>query len=322
VSRFAKTSIFSDLNNLQNLTMDFMAVDLVGITYGEVELHFRERLDEFARRKKVTYDEIVEKLKYWYNGYSWDGEVMVYNPFSLLSYMRSGRFANYWFETGTPTFLIKAMRERRLFDVDNVRAADHALDDYDIENLNTITVLFQTGYLTIKEEVGEGVYELVYPNNEVRISLQGYLLDGYRYDPLQMGKVKALDIATAFEEGDIEKVILTINALFATIPSNLWQKENEAFYHALVHLSFELVGVFVNSEVNSARGRLDAKVETADAIYILEFKLDKSAGEALNQIRERAYFKAYGDSPKKKVGIGINFSVAKKEVEGFEVAAF
>ncbi len=117
-------------------------------------------------------------------------------------------------------------------------------------------------------------------------------------------------------------MVKIINTVFATIPANLWQKDNEAFYHALVHLTFSLAGIFVQSEINSSNGRLDARVETEDTIYILEFKLDRSAEEALRQIRDKQYFQPYLDSEKKRIGIGINFSKERKEVEAFQVATF
>ena len=163
VSRFAKTSIFSDLNNIQNLTMDVKAVDLLGITYKEVDRYFTKQLQQLANQKGVSFEELYAQMQYWYNGYSWDGETKLYNPFSLLSFMQNGQFANYWFETGTPTFLVKAMRKRKMYNIDQIRASDAALDNYDIENLSTITILFQAGYLTIKDRLAEGIYTLEYP---------------------------------------------------------------------------------------------------------------------------------------------------------------
>lgn len=319
VSRFAKTSIFSDLNNLMNLSMHPLATNLLGITHEEVDIYFSDAIQDIANQKNITADKLREDIRYWYNGYSWDGTHKVYNPFSLLSYFLAKEFKNFWFETGTPTFLVNAMRERKMYQLDKIRAADSTLDSYDIETLNTTTILFQTGYLTVNSQPRLGMYELVYPNNEVRISLQEYLLNGYRHDPLQNGKVLALDIAEAFEDEDTDKAITAINGIFATIPYHLWQKDNETFYHALIHLTFSLVGVFVQSELNSSNGRLDAKIETVDSIYILEFKFDKSAQEAMQQIHDKEYFAAYANSNKKKIGIGINFSKEKKAVADYLV---
>ncbi len=322
VSRFAKTSIFSDLNNLKNLTMHPAASDLLGITQEELQHYFYEGVNQIASKAGVTPDVQLERIRHWYNGYSWDGETRVYNPFSLLSYFDAKRFKNYWFETGTPTFLIHIMRKERDFDITDITASEEALDDYDLEHLNAITVLFQTGYLTIKKQIYGGLYQLGYPNHEVRVSLEERLLNAYMYDKKERGRVHAYHIAEALKAGDIEKAIEIINSVFSTIPYNLWKEENEAFYHALVHLTFSLMGVFIQSEVKSSKGRLDAKVETEDTIYILEFKLDKSAAEALQQIEDKKYFQAYLNSDKKRIGIGINFSKEKKETEEYELRAF
>ncbi len=322
VSRFAKTSIFSDLNNITNLTMHRYAVELLGITQEELTSCFSERIVGLAKEKQLSEEALIAQIRYWYNGYSWDGERKVYNPFSLLSFFIGRDFRNFWFETGTPTFLVNAMREKRMYNIDKIYAGDGMLASYDIENLNITTILFQTGYLTIGSKVGQEMYELVYPNNEVKISLEEYLLNTFRYDNLETGRTKAFFMANAFKANDIEKVVEIVNALFSSIPSNLWQQENEAFYHALTHLTFSLLGVYVQSEINSSKGRLDAKVETDDTIYILEFKLDKSAEEALRQIEEKQYFKPYLDDPRKRVGVGINFSTEERAVEGFLVKDF
>ena len=322
VSRFAKTSIFSDLNNITNLTMRRQAVELLGITQEEVSLHFTESIQDIAKEQGISAEELTEQIRFWYNGYSWDGKYKVYNPFSLLSFFMAREFDNFWFETGTPTFLVKAMQKRRMYNIDRMRATDSTLDSYTIENLNTTTILFQTGYLTIKQKIAQGAYELQYPNHEVKQSMEENLLNAFTHDDLGQGKLHALDIANALKDGNIAQMISIINTVFATIPSNLWQKDNEAFYHALIHLTFSLVGVFVQSEINSSNGRLDAMVETSETIYILEFKLDKTAEEALQQIRDKNYFQAYSNREKQRVGIGINFSKKDKKVDGFKVVNF
>lgn len=322
VSRFAKTSIFSDLNNLMNLSMHPLSMDLLGITPDELESYFSEAIQDIAKQQHIATDTLKEQIRHWYNGYSWNGVQKVYNPFSLLSYFVAKEFKNFWFETGTPTFLVKTMRRQKIFNINQLRATDTTLDSFDIEALNTTTILFQTGYLTIDKKLGAGAYQLQYPNHEVKQSLEEYLINAFSHDALGQGKIMALDIAEGFKHQDIDSVIRAINSVFSTIPSNLWQKDNEAFYHALIHLTFSLVGVFVTSEINSSNGRLDAKVETQDNIYILEFKLDQSAEAALQQIHNKQYFKPYANSSKQKIGIGINFSKTLKEVEHYLVEAF
>lgn len=322
VSRFSKTSIFSDLNNLINLTMHPLAAELLGITEKELEANLGHANKEIALALKMTETALKLQIQYWYNGYSWDGKAKVYNPFSLLNFYLARQFDNFWFETGTPTFLVKKMRETRYYNLERIRVSDAVLDSYDLENLNPVTILFQTGYLTIQKRHRQGIYLVDYPNQEVKISMEERLLNSFSYDHFETGKVKALALAEALEEGNIQQFISIINATFSTIPAELWQKENEAFYHALVHLLCSLMGAYIQSEVNSAQGRLDARIETADTIYILEFKLDKSAEEAITQIEEKNYFHPYLDSTKKRVGIGINFSKTRKEVDSWLVKAF
>jgi hypothetical protein len=322
VSRFAKTSIFSDLNNLINLTLDFEALNLLGITQEEIAHYFNQQLETIAKNRKESLEDLLKMMQSWYNGYSWDGEHKVYNPFSLLSFIRSGKFDNYWFETGTPTFLVKKMRDLGQFNIEKIRASSSLLDSYDLENLNPITVLFQTGYLTIQQVYRQDIYELNYPNQEVKSSFEEKLLDAYAFNQFEAGKTRAIGLVEALEQGDLPHFMRIVNATFGSIPAELWQKENEAFYHALIHLLCSLMGAYIQSEVNSSNGRLDAKVETEDSIYIFEFKLDRSAEEALQQIGDKGYFQPFLDSPKKRIGVGVNFSKTKKEVQAWLAADF
>ena len=170
VSRFAKTSIFSDLNNLTNLTMHPLSTDLLGITPSEVKEYFTDAIIAIAQQQNRTKEALSEQIRFWYNGYSWDGIHKVYNPFSLLSYFLAKEFKNFWFETGTPTFLVNTMRHQKVFNINNFRATDTTLDSFNIESLNTTTILFQTGYLTIDKKLGIGAYQLRYPNHEVTVS--------------------------------------------------------------------------------------------------------------------------------------------------------
>ncbi|MCO6477568.1 MAG: AAA family ATPase, partial [Phaeodactylibacter sp.] len=181
VSAFSKVSIFSDLNNLKNLSLHKDAVELLGITNGELKACFGPVIRQIAKQEEEEPDEFYEKVKTWYNGYSWDGDSKLYNPFSLLSFLDGGKFQNFWFETGTPTFLVKEMRKHHYYDVDHIEVSESQLSAFDYQHLDPVTVLFQTGYLTI-DGYDERflVYRLRYPNQEVRFSLQQYLLNAYR----------------------------------------------------------------------------------------------------------------------------------------------
>ena len=322
VSRFAKTSIFSDLNNLSNLTMHRKAWILLGLTQEEVDLYFEFNVQELAAESGMTLNELKAQIRQWYNGYSWNGRDKVYNPFSVLSYFEARQFDNFWFETGTPTFLLKTLRENWDYNIEKMEVSASVLDNYDLEFLNPITILFQTGYLTIEKELAQGIYTLVYPNKEVRLSMEEKLLTSFSHDSRGSGRAHAYHLSNALRKGSVEDLVKILNAIFSSIPAELWQKENEAFYHALIHLTFSLMGAYIQSEIHSSNGRLDAKVETNDTVYILEFKPDRSAEEAIRQIEEKGYFKPYLTADKKVVGIGINFSKEKKAVENWMVKVF
>lgn len=177
VSRFSKVSIFSDLNNLYDITLNPHYATLMGITQQELESDFKEEIHVLQEKQA----DILQKLKEWYNGYSWDGTSKVYNPFSVLNYMGSGRIQNFWFQTGTPTWLVNLMRHNREFELENLRIGENALSSFNVEHIASLPVLFQTGYLTIKNYDEETrLYELGYPNKEVEESLTDALLSAYR----------------------------------------------------------------------------------------------------------------------------------------------
>lgn len=310
VSAFSKVSIFSDLNHLTNLTIDPMAYTLLGITQTELETVFAEQLAQHDK----------EQVKRWYNGYSWGGDERVYNPFSLFRFLNGGQYQNFWFETGTPTFLVKEMTKHQYYDVSGIETTERDLLNFDFTRLNPVSVLFQTGYLTIaKYEPNDLLYTLDYPNMEVKHSLEQLLLSEYMNEPMLGPLPRVVKIRKALQVGDINTAFGIINAMLAEIPGELWRGQTEHFYHAVVHLSFSLLGIYIRSEVRSARGRCDAIVETADRIYAFEFKLDKSAAEALQQIQDKGYLTPYTDSKKRKIAIGANFSSATKQIDEWKV---
>jgi len=310
VSAFSKVSIFSDLNHLTNLTIDPMAYTLLGITQTELETVFAEQLAQHDK----------EQVKRWYNGYSWGGDERVYNPFSLFRFLNGGQYQNFWFETGTPTFLVKEMTKHQYYDVSGIETTERDLLNFDFKRLNPVSVLFQTGYLTIaKYEPDDLLYTLDYPNMEVKHSLEQLLLSDYMNDPMLGPLPRVVKIRKAIQVGDIDTALGIINSMLAEIPGDLWRGQTEHFYHAVVHLSFSLLGIYIRSEVRSARGHCDAIVETSDRIYAFEFKLDKTAAEALQQIQDKGYLTPYADSKKGKIAIGANFSSATKQIDEWKV---
>ena len=317
VSKFSKVSIFSDLNNLNDMTLHPKYTTLCGITQTELERYFAQPLIDLA----VSNPTIKEDIKTWYNGYSWDGVNRVYNPFSLLRFMEARSFQNFWFETGTPTFLIDLIKKNGIFQLENQEYTSLlTLLEFDTDHLNYQTVLFQTGYTTIEEvNFMEGWCRLRYPNKEVESSLKQFLLSAYRYTHPGDSLPLVLQLRNALNHKNIAEVIAIINTAFATIPYDLWRGASELHYHALVHLTFSLLGTYMQSEVHSAKGRCDALVQTPQYIYAFEFKLDESAEIALQQIEDKGYLTPYLQHSQQKIAIGINFSSEKKCVEAYKV---
>ena len=171
VSKFSKVSVFSDLNNLYDISRDYRFSALTGYTQDELEHYFSPYMPAVERRLKLDKRTLLDQLKHWYNGYSWDAETFVYNPFSVLCFFQAQSFENFWFETGTPTFLIRLMREQHLFKLDKQEANSQIFSSYDIETLQILPILFQTGYLTLKSKEEFDFYQLDYPNHEVKSSM-------------------------------------------------------------------------------------------------------------------------------------------------------
>lgn len=308
ISKFSQVSIFSDLNNLYDLSLkeDYNAI--CGISQAELNEYF---VDELA-----LYDQ--EKIKLWYNGYRWNlkGDTL-YNPFSILNFFSGGgEFINFWYTTGTPTFLVEMCRNQKVYELKNTELTFIELNSFNIENLQLLPVLFQTGYLTISgHDYILDIYQLDYPNVEVKSAYLHGLLEMYSYSHEPISSTLLSQLLKSLQTQSTIDLTESLNKAFYHIPYDLWQKENEHFFHAIVHLLFSLLGVYIHSEVHTKRGRADAIVIFEDHIYCLEFKLDKTATEAIAQIKTKGYLEQYKDTKKTKHLIGINFNSEKKEVE-------
>jgi len=308
VSKFSKVSIFSDLNNLTDIALDPDFNEVCGISQEELECNFVEELK--------LYDKV--KIKEWYNGYKWDIDGnTVYNPYSILNIFKNkGKFENYWYSTGTPSFLMNMCRENHMYNFEQVTINKNDLGNFDIENLKIEPLLFQTGYLTIVEENPIlRNYTLSFPNLEVKESYLSSLAETYiQSDRLKTSAIFS-DLLKFLKNKDTELFKVTINQAFSHIPYSLWQKENEQYYHALVHLIFSLLGVYIFSEVQTKKGRTDSIVMFENEVFIFEFKLNKSADEAFFQIENKGYADKFKDGGMPIYKVGVNFSSEKKEVE-------
>jgi len=315
VSRFSKVSIFSGLNQLQDITLNEEFSTVCGYTQSELENIFEDRLKDFDKNK----------IKEWYNGYAWLGE-SVYNPFDILLLFSEKRFRAFWFETGTPTFLIKMFMKNQYYipELENMEVGEEILSNLDVDNIKIENLLFQSGYLTIKEFLEEdGVYILSYPNLEVRKSLNNALLIYLNFDASKITKTE-LEIKQIFKEKNIDRLKDAIYTLLASIPHDWYRKNDidsyEGFYASIVYALFNGAGLNVIAEDNTNKGQIDLSVFNQDNVYIVEFKVveDKEEGVALKQIKEKKYYEKYMDKYQEIYLIGIEFNKKDKNIVGFE----
>jgi Predicted AAA-ATPase/PD-(D/E)XK nuclease superfamily len=319
VSKFAKVGIFSDLNNIKDLSMHPKFVTLFGYTQQELEANFEDRIARIAGQHNTSTESILEKIKHRYNGYSWDAKNYVYNPYSTLSFLDTGKFDNYWFATGTPTFLTKLLKKGFHYELKNIRAGSSSFDTSNLSNLDYVSVLFQTGYLTIKEDFGYEMYGLDFPNTEVQDAFNQFLLGEYAEQHPGRMQPAVFNLFLALKTDDFQEVKLIFNALFASIPNDYFVQSREKYYHAIVFLTFRLLGFFTQIEINSGQGRLDCVVFVDNKIFLFEFKLDQSVAKALAQIKTKNYYRQFQGQGKDIYLVGVNMISDLKEMEDFLV---
>ena len=323
VSKFSRVGVFSDLNNLNDLTMHPRYHTLVGITQVELEHNFDDYLTELAAFSGQPMPELLEKIRLWYDGFCFSKRCEpVYNPFSLLRLFDAYDFQNYWFENSTPTFLIKLLKTKKynLQQLETLHIPEIAFSTYDIESLEIVPLLFQTGYLTIKAyEDRFQTFTLSYPNYEVERAFMTYLLTAYSEIELAFTGSALKQLAMALLDADWERFFSALNTFLAMIDYTLHIKQ-ERYYQTIFYLIFKLIGLEINAEVRTNQGRIDAVIEMDDALYIFEFKLDGETAVALAQIREKKYFAPYLLKNKTIHLIGVNFNMERRAVAAWETA--
>ena len=330
VTKFSKISIFSDLNNLRDISMEKQYAGLCGITQTELETNFQPDIQVLADEQNLTYQEALAALKQWYDGYLFHpaGEGM-YNPFSLLSAFVKKEIKSYWFSTGTPTFLVNYLKEAHYYipDLDgNVELDEEGLQTYRAVTQDTLPILFQAGYLTIKEYISDlRLYRLGFPNDEVRYGFLHNLLPAYSDVPFGQTGVWVGRFVQDIRKGNVDSFMERMQAIISSIPYDDFPKEKlklrEQNYQTAVYLVFALMGQFVQTEVHCGTGRADCVVHTADTIYIFEFKLSDngSAEDALNQIKKNGYAEQYKADGKKIVLIGSSFDEEKRTIKEWKI---
>ncbi|MDR2898546.1 MAG: ATP-binding protein [Spirochaetaceae bacterium] len=323
VTKFSHVSIFSDLNHLADLTLDPNYADLCGITQKEVEENFDSEITEICENIGKNRDEYLEELRRFYNGYRFSKKPLtVYNPFGLLNHFyKSGEFLPYWYETGTPTFLIKLIIEQKIniLGLQDMHVRYEDFSKYDIETLKAEPLLYQSGYVTIRDYDAElEQFILDYPNKEVESSFSRALLEQYTQSSDEQSRSLYTQLPTALIKGEPEKALEALRIYFASIPYDLIQKR-ENYYQTAIHLLFSMLGLNCRSEVRIAAGRIDTLVETKKYVYCLEFKLDGSAEEALAQIDTKEYLLPWAGSGKDLFKIGVNFDHTKRSIENWKI---
>ncbi len=318
VSKFSRVSLFSGLNNLEDISLDERYATICGYTHRDVESHFEERLDG------VDLDE----LKKWYNGYNFLGEG-VYNPFDILLFFSKGKsYRNYWFETGNPSFLIEILREKNYFlpNLEDLAVSESDLGSFDVDDIKLETLLFQTGYLTIKEVktiFNQRIYQLTYPNLEVRTALNENI---FKY-LLTDSSLPKMPILTAILNKDMDKFKREIYQLFSSLPYNSYVKNDiqnyEGYYANVIYAYLAGLGIEFIAEDVTNLGRIDLTIATPDMsqVYIIEFKVVENKnqnGKALEQIKEKRYHEKYLNIAKEIIIIGIEFSKEEKNISKFE----
>ena len=318
VTKFGKVSVFSALNNLIDLSMDERYAAICGMTEEEIHTNLEEELFELADKLKMSYEEVCRELKTCYDGYHFvENSVGIYNPFSVLNTFFKMKFSSYWFETGTPTYLVELLKSHHydLHCMAEVETDAEILNSVDSASTNPIPVIYQSGYLTIKEyDERFGIYRLGFPNREVEEGFMKFLLPFFANTNKVESPFQILKFVREVESGDYDSFFRRLQSFFADTPYELI-RDQELHYQNVLFIVFKLIGLYVKAEYHTSQGRIDLVLQTDKFIYVMEFKLEGTAEEALSQINEKNYAQPFAADPRKLFKIGINFSSRTRNIE-------
>jgi hypothetical protein len=319
VTKFSQVSIFSDLNQLYDLSLDVNFADICGLTEEEILNTFEPYIEKNLLKNKIQMNTYLNNLRTYYNGYRFSkNEITVYNPFGLLKHFQTGEFLPYWFETGTPTFLVNLITKQKIdiTKLNNFKKGYEEFHKFDIDNMDAVIVLYQTGYLTIIEVDTENfIFSFDYPNEEVRSSFMKSLIKLYLKTPENDADALFIKLPKALKNGNITETMETLKQFMAAIPYKIIAKiKKENYYQTVVHIIFNMFGLSCRSEVCTSDGRLDALVETDKFVYCFEFKVDKNADIALTQIEEKEYLLPWQGKGKQLFKVGVNFDSKKRNI--------
>ena len=327
ITKFSQLSIFSQLNNLNNISMLPQYAAMCGITIKELEDNFQEGIGVLAEIYHYSHQQVIDKLLYHYDGYhfSEDSEGVL-NPFSLLSAMNNRKFGNYWFSTGTPTFLVNMLKHFHA-DITKIDGSEVWASDFDqpTENMQSILPLFyQSGYITIKDyDPIMQFYTLGYPNEEVKVGLMRILIPYYVHTNNVEASHAVGRMYQALRKDDMDGCLKAMQEFITTIP----YQENtlkdapttEGHFTAMLYVMFSLLNVYVESQVRNAKGRLDILIKTDTTIYVMELKMNGDLDKALQQIDEKDYTIPYKTDGRKVVKVAINFSMEDRTIKEWKI---
>ena len=322
VTKFGQISVFSDLNQLKDISMDARYATICGITDKELRRDFQPELEALAANEGLSYEEVCQKMKRMYDGYHFRHNMEgLYNPFSVLNALDSVEFGSYWFSTGTPTFLVQLLKETD-YDLRNLEGIELPVNqfaDYRADADYPIPVIYQSGYLTIKGYDKEfQSYTLGFPNEEVKYGFLNFLVPYYTGVSSNENLFNIRHFVNELRSGDANAFLARLRAFFAGIPYELNDK-TERHYQAIFYLVFRLLGQYMEVEERSAKGRADAVVKTKDYVYVFEFKLDGNVDEALKQIDEKGYLLPYSVDERKLLKIGVSFDSAERNIGEWKI---
>lgn len=323
VSNFAKAGLFSGLNNLQIISLDDRFSTVCGYTQEEVNHYFKDHLTAWAEKEQLSYQELQQQIKEWYNGYRFSGNAQsVYNPFSLMRAIATETFENFWFQSGAPTFLIHELEkeyrktEYSILGLKKLEISRDALGIFDIGATPLPALMFQTGYLTIIDyDRKNNLYTLDYPNAEVRIALQKHTLAAFSKLDFASADQIATQLKHALTEGSVKKFVHLLKQLFTNIPYQLHVKQ-EKFYHALLQMACDASSIKAQSEYSISHGRIDLVIDLPHLLYVIEIKFNQPAQVALAQVEEMGYHQPFLKIGKPILLLGLSFH---REPESFEI---
>jgi len=324
VTKFSKVSVFSDLNNIDDISMWDRYITACGMTEQEIRDNFDDEIGKLAEANRMTKDECYAKMKRQYDGYHFNANcVGLYNPYSVINTLNKLQFGDYWFETGTPTLLVNLLKHTN-YDLNRLTDGEisgQLLNSVDAVKENPISIIYQSGYLTIKgydKEFDE--FTLGFPNEEVERGFVNFLLPLYSNQKQDVNQFNIVQFVKEIRKGQPEAFMTRLAAMMADTDYRIIG-DSELYFHNYLFIFFRLVGLYVEVERATSDGRLDMVIQTKDFIYILEFKLNKTADEALQQIEEKGYARPFAADPRPLYKIGINFNLEKRCVDDWKVIA-